>query len=91
MTNDLISRQVAIDDIRTMNPQDALLDIKWIEMWLKQLPSAESKRRKGKWMRGWRYRDIYRCNLCGVWQFNDSHFCPNCGADMREEDNGIRD
>ena len=40
--------------------------------------------KKGRWIRGWRYRNIYRCTLCGVWQFNDSHFCPNCGADMRE-------
>ena len=41
--DDLISRQAAIDDIRTMNPKDAQLDIKWVEMWLKQLPSAKQE------------------------------------------------
>ena len=39
--DDTISRQAAIDDIRTMIPKDVRLDIKWIEMWLKQLPSAQ--------------------------------------------------
>lgn len=39
--SDYISRQAAIEDIRTMIPKDAQLDIKWIEMWLMQLPSAQ--------------------------------------------------
>ena len=43
--NDLISRQAAIEDIRTMIPKDARLDIKWIEMWLMQLPSAQPEQR----------------------------------------------
>ena len=42
--NDLISRQAAIEDIRTMIPKDARLDIKWIEMWLMQLPSVQPER-----------------------------------------------
>lgn len=39
--SDAIDRQAAIEDIRTMIPKDARLDIKWIEMWLMQLPSAQ--------------------------------------------------
>lgn len=39
--SDLINRQAAIEDIRTMIPKDARFDIKWIEMWLMQLPSAQ--------------------------------------------------
>ena len=45
--SDLIDRQAAIEDIRTMIPKDAQLDIKWIEMWLMQLPSAQPER---KWI-----------------------------------------
>ena len=42
--NDLISRQAAIDDIRTLKPDRLLVDAKWIEMWLKQLPSSQPER-----------------------------------------------
>ena len=28
---------------------------------------------------------LYRCNQCGHIQNYESNFCPNCGADMREE------
>ena len=37
---DLIDRKTAIKDIRSLKPKDAQLDAKWVEMWLKQLPSA---------------------------------------------------
>ena len=46
--DDLISRQAAIEDIRTMIPKDARLDIKWIEMWLMQLPSAQPEQKNQK-------------------------------------------
>lgn len=51
--NDLISRQAAINDIRTMIPKDVRLDIKWIEMWLMQLPAAQP--------------EIIRCSSCKYW------------------------
>lgn len=28
---------------------------------------------------------IYRCSECGYRYFMMHHYCPNCGADMREE------
>ena len=31
---------------------------------------------------------LYNCNLCDVRNEKKSKFCPNCGADMRGEDNG---
>ena len=37
---DLISRQAAIDDIWTVSPL-ARLDRKWVDRWLRQLPSAQ--------------------------------------------------
>lgn len=62
--SDLISRQAAIDDIRTMNPQDALLDIKWIEMWLKQLPSAQP--------------GIILCKDCDWWEKQEDSLQGRC-------------
>ena len=38
--DDLISRQQAIDDIWTVSPL-ACLDRKWVDRWLRQLPSAQ--------------------------------------------------
>ena len=56
-------------------------------------PTVEPK--KGKWKK--RHENSYECPFCGeenfyaydevLGKFNDN-FCPNCGADMRETDNG---
>lgn len=40
--DDLISRQAAIDDIWTVSPL-VRLDRKWVDRWLRQLPSAEEE------------------------------------------------
>ena len=50
--NDLISRKQAIDDIWTVSPL-ARLDRKWVDRWLRQLPSAQP--------------DIIRCKDCKHW------------------------
>lgn len=31
---------------------------------------------------------IFRCSECGRKQYGNSHYCPNCGADMRGDKNG---
>lgn len=67
---------------------------------IKAIPSAQPERKKGRWIYG--EHDIamcdgYRCDKCGFfvpWDYkfkfidfiNDYHFCPNCGSDMRGED-----
>ena len=71
--NDLISRQAAIEDIRTMIPKDAQLDIKWIEMWLMQLPSAQQEAKPPKWVA----EDRYVKNRFAVFPH-----CPQCNADV---------
>ena len=60
------------------------------------LPSAQPERKKGKWIEeddGW--DGVYwRCSECdgafclvdGTPKENEYNFCPNCGADMRGED-----
>ena len=95
--DDMISRQAAIDDIRTMNPKDAQLDIKWVEMWLKQLPPVTPKQRTGKcmWCERLKERNLrieyYWIDEEGCTaSFSEPHivatgiakFCPNCGAKM---------
>lgn len=52
-----------------------------------QLPSAQPERKKGKWTKD------CACEICGFkpWYERDIHtlsFCPNCGADMREDQDG---
>jgi len=57
---------------------------------IEALPSAQPKREKGKWIDetfkpwGLVYHP-YKCDQCGEHSEADSNFCPNCGADMRGE------
>ena len=100
-TIDAISRQAAIDEVKRLH------DVAWAN-WqetnrpahtmiyaLKDLPSAQPKREKGKWL--WKLADNgwanHICSKCGWTKNTDIHvslgysFCPNCGADMRGEQN----
>ena len=55
--------------------------------------TAQPKRKKGKWIqtnakdceRRTSLAYLYKCNRCGYEDWFDSNFCPECGADMREE------
>ena len=60
---DLISRQQAIDDIWTVSPL-ARLDRKWVDRWLRQLPSAQP--------------EIIRCREC-KFASGDSRICMKFG------------
>lgn len=64
---------------------------------LNELPSAQPERKKGKWIEqddGWDWV-YYECSVCkepftlidGTPQDNLYNFCPNCGSDMRGENN----
>lgn len=112
--SDLISRQAAIEIIRSLYPSEPIMPRNrewWGEQYkpfieaekvLEMLPSAEPERKKGKWLP---YReksreyigtvlvnisyDYWFCNACGYRVENGQpmyNFCPNCGADMREEE-----
>lgn len=64
------------------------------------LVSSTQKVKRGKWIWVKNYRDCegdiysqYKCSCCdfgvgGVYSIKDlTHFCPNCGADMRGDTN----
>ena len=98
---DLISRQQAIDalDKRFDSiPMEQTTEILLLRKDLRNLPSAQPQRMRGKWTYGEDEYGIdgYHCDKCGFfvpWDYThkfidfikDYHFCPNCGADMRGE------
>ena len=61
----------------------------WNELQELRKFKAEHERPKGKWIK----KSLgFDCDKCGYTQIYESliceyHFCPNCGADMREADN----
>lgn len=64
---------------------------------IKGLPTAQPERKKGKWVEVTDGTCIWKvCDQCGEkplwneWRTDrcESDFCPNCGADMRDEQDG---
>ena len=101
---DTISRQAAIDalDKRFDSiPMEQTTEILLLRKDLRNLPSAQPQRMRGKWTYGEDEYGIdgYHCDKCGFfvpWDYThkfidfikDYHFCPNCGADIRGEQDG---
>ena len=92
---DLISRQAAIshvDDVPYIknHPNVGLL---W-KAWIESLPSAQQERKKGRWLPDNRPGGgFWVCSCCKfpseAFAANVLYkFCPNCGADMRGEQDG---
>ncbi len=48
------------------------------------LPSVQPQAKTGRWIDGERLR--WKCSKCGyeVWEWNNTPYCPNCGAKMKE-------
>lgn len=99
---DTISREAALEALDEINAEvedgDGFQYEKW-RVHFRVLPSAQPERKRGKWVYAEdKYGvDGYHCNQCGFfvpWDYThkfinyieDYHFCPQCGADMREVD-----
>ena len=92
---DTISRQAAIEALRTcydtetitMDNGDEYINYGDAVGEIEQLPSAQQK--IGRWIHdGSKWTNIWICSECGYkWFFDciEGAFCPNCGADMRGE------
>jgi len=89
--SDCISRQAAITEFSCCElTPDGGIDANYAIDFLKQLPSAQPERKTGRWIdrsggmaSSWNY-----CSVCGGQQIYRYDFCPNCGADMRGEQDG---
>ena len=94
--NDLISRQAAIDALHMhlMYRMGTDSNKKRLDEWINNLPSVQPERHKGWWIpqnnnkvNGMTSTAVYyypKCSVCGHCA-NYTNFCPNCGADMRGE------
>ena len=95
--SDLISRQAAIDALRVAYWDDKIQSAKddpcivdamtdWAIRQVKALPSAQPERKKGKWILKPNIYGVAYCSECDYeLHTNNTNFCPNCGADMRDE------
>lgn len=92
--NDIISRTAAIDAIDEIESEIAEGCGFDYEKWRKHfcnLPPAQPGRKRGQWRH---YEGFLTCSECRT-EYDDDimthccddvpKFCPNCGADMREE------
>ena len=82
MTDDLISRQAALDALEWKWAGKAAMNA------IKNLPSAQPERKNGKWIQN--DSGTYSCSLCQSWIPEEQHFyaryCLYCGAKMEEDD-----
>lgn len=90
--SDYISREAAIrviDELYVKRPLDSdRFVLTGVGARLEELPAADVRENvKERWID---MGDHLLCSGCGATHYGaDKNFCPNCGADMREEqDNG---
>jgi rubrerythrin len=89
--NDSISRQASIDAVKrlSLGETDATRLAMRIEDYLERFASAQPDRKKGQWILvSDGYTDCVKCDKCGEVFDVEKNFCPNCGADMRGEQDG---
>lgn len=78
---------VDTDEVYTNGAE--LVPIFRMKQWFEHLPSAQPERKKGEWIsndidpEAWNF-----CSVCGEQAIDLFDFCPNCGADMRGEQDG---
>ena len=78
-----IDADAMINDLLTVNPQYQDM-IDFCARITKAQPTINT-RLKGKWeqVEG---DSVFKCSLCGSVSYNESKYCPDCGAYMESED-----
>lgn len=82
---DYISREAAIDAVDVGNLHRGIVNA--LQEIISDIPAADVRPVvRGHWIKrkGW---DKYVCSECSNEEKAVRNFCPNCGADMREDDN----
>ena len=54
--------------------------------FVKSMPTIEPERKKGEWIEDGYYDLPCVCSYCGTEGERKWNFCPNCGSDMRGDD-----
>lgn len=91
-SSDLIRRGDAIETAKDWYNGLIVGSFNGLEKRLKALPSAQPEQKKGKWVFKNDMAAIptgyYECSECKSGRLiYKENFCPNCGADMRGEEN----
>ena len=83
--DDCISREQALKVIANNNITGEILLTRYdaIIDGIYELPSVKPKRIKGKWVYN-ETKHRYKCSLCTMENYENSNYCPYCGADMRK-------
>lgn len=94
-TDELI--ELIDDDIASLDkdmPREGydvcLCTLEMVKQYIKALPTVEQKH--GRWLPSDKGDCIYTCSECGfvrdAYILEEKAYCPRCGADMREVENG---
>lgn len=87
MSKEIVYKKDVLDLLSTMPPEEGVTRALLIQS-VKQLPSAQPERKKGKWIKI-SPAGIYECSKCGqnvmTSDIDVYEFCHGCGADMRGE------
>ena len=99
MSDDLISRQAAIDFIKNHsypvrydgNSIEQGMTVTGIEQALNEMPSIQPKQKTGRWEHdGGHFANRWICSQCGYklyFEKSEAKYCPNCGAKMESDNN----
>ena len=83
--SDLIRREDAIEVAYQLRHKPIDEEWNWWRKAFSAIPSAD--RPKGEWIEI-NIKDYKaKCSNCRTWSVVMGNYCPNCGADMRGEDN----
>lgn len=74
------------EELKTAFPPGETVRTESVMATIDHMPTIEP-RQKGEWIDDGRDKVVrWYCSICGRWDRYVYNFCPNCGADMREEE-----